>query len=123
MADRRYTKSHEWVSVDGDIAAFGISDHAQHELGDIVHVEAPDAGTAVQAGSPFGSVESVKAASDIYAPMSGEVVEVNDKLADAPELLNKDAHGEGWIVKVRISKPAELNQLLTEEQYQKLISE
>src|SRR5215208_1526098 len=94
----RYTKEHEWVSVEGDVGTVGITDHAQHELGDIVYVDLPKPGTSVTKGKTLGSVESVKAVSDIYSPVTGEVVEVNETLSDAPEKLNTDAHGDAWLV-------------------------
>lgn len=116
-----YTKEHEWVRVDGDQAVIGITDHAQEELGDIVYVDLPKTGTALEQGKTFGSVESVKAVSDVYAPVSGEVVEVNELLATAPEQLNSDPHGEAWLVKIRLTAPDEIKQLLTAEDYQKYI--
>src|SRR6202165_3747847 len=100
-----YTKEHEWVEAHGDVATIGITDHAQHELGDIVYVELPKVGSTVEQGKSLGSVESVKAVSDIYAPVSGDVIEVNDALSTAPEKLNEDPHGAAWLVKIRLSKP------------------
>jgi len=117
----RYTKEHEWVNLQGDTATIGITDHAQHELGDIVYVDLPKVGANIEAGKTFGSVESVKAVSDVYAPISGEVVEINETLASAPEKLNQDAHGEAWLIKLRVSKPAELNNLLSAADYQKYV--
>ncbi|HSK84310.1 MAG TPA: glycine cleavage system protein GcvH, partial [Rubrobacter sp.] len=99
--DLQYTKSHEWVLIEGDTATIGITDHAQDELGDVVFVELPDEGATFDAGESFGTVESVKAVSDLYAPVGGEVVEVNSTLEDAPENINEDPYGEGWIVKLR----------------------
>jgi glycine cleavage system H protein len=107
--DRRYTKDHEWVRVTGDAATFGITDHAQHELGDVVFVELPKVGTKVSAGKSFGTVESVKAVSEIYAPASGEVTEINAALTAAPEQINQDPHGAAWLIKVRLANPAEVN--------------
>src|SRR3954470_19883545 len=101
----RYTKEHEWVLADGDSGTVGITDHAQEELGDIVYVDLPKVGAKVEAGKSLGSVESVKAVSDIYSPVSGEVVEVNELLATAPEKLNTDPHGEAWLVKVKMNSP------------------
>ena len=121
--DFRYTKEHEWVSVAGDIGSIGITDHAQHELGDIVYVDLPKVGATVSKGSALGSVESVKAVSDIYAPVSGEVVEVNQALSDKPEQLNEDPHGAAWLVKVRLSQPDEIKDLLSAEDYRKYIGE
>lgn len=115
----RYAESHEWVSVDGDIATIGISDYAQHALGDIVYVDMPEEGDEMEAGEVFGAVESVKAASDLICPVSGEVVEVNEALEDSPELINKDAF-DTWIIKVRMSNPDEVNALLDAEAYAKL---
>ena len=114
----RYTKEHEWVRVDGDTGTVGITDHAQQELGDIVYVDLPKPGTRVAQGDTLGSVESVKAVSDIYAPVSGEVLESNAALADAPEKLNADPHGEAWLVKIKLSAPAEAGQLMSAAEYQ-----
>ena len=115
----RYAESHEWVKVDGDIATVGISDYAQHALGNIVYVDMPEVGDEVTAGEDFGAVESVKAASDLLSPVSGEVVEVNEELEDAPEAINNDAY-ENWIIKVKISDPSELDNLLDAAAYEKL---
>ena len=117
----RYTKEHEWVRVEGDTGTVGISDHAQKELGDIVYVDLPKAGTHVEKGKSFGSVESVKAVSDIYAPVSGEVIEVNEALSNKPETLNEDPHGAGWLVKIKLSAPGEIQQLLSADDYQKYV--
>jgi len=117
----RYTKEHEWVRVDGDIGTIGITDHAQQELGDIVYVDLPKVGTKVTQGATAGSVESVKAVSDIYAPVSGEVTEINSTLADAPEKLNSDPHGDAWLIKIKLSAPAEMAKLLSADEYQKYI--
>jgi glycine cleavage system H protein len=117
----RYTKEHEWVLVEGDRGTIGITDHAQHELGDIVYVDLPKIGAIVEQGKPLGSVESVKAVSDIYAPVSGEVLEVNSELANAPEKLNQDPHGAAWLVKLRLSVPGEAGQLLSAGDYQQYI--
>jgi glycine cleavage system H protein len=116
-----YTKEHEWVLVEGDTGTIGITDHAQEELGDIVYVDMPKAGSRVEQGKSLGSVESVKAVSDIYSPLSGEVIEVNLALADRPETLNSDPHGAGWLVKVRLSAPAETAALMTAAEYQAYI--
>ncbi|HET8548341.1 MAG TPA: glycine cleavage system protein GcvH [Bryobacteraceae bacterium] len=115
----RYTKEHEWVSINGDVGTVGITDHAQSELGDIVFVDLPKPGTRVEQGKTMGSVESVKAVSDIYSPVSGEVVEINETLADSPEKLNSDPHGDAWLVRIRLSAPAEINNLLSAADYQK----
>ncbi len=119
----RYTKEHEWVSVEGDIGTIGITDHAQHELGDIVYVDLPKVGTTVAQGRTIGSVESVKAVSDIYSPVSGEVTEINQALADKPEHLNEDPHGDAWLVKMRLSTPDEMKNLLSTADYRSYIGE
>jgi len=113
----KYTKSHEWVRAEGAEAVVGITDHAQRELTDVVYVELPQVGKRVQAGAACAVVESVKAASDIYAPVSGEVVSINSALATAPELVNRDPYGNGWMFRVRMSDPTELGSLLSAEQY------
>jgi len=117
----RYTKEHEWVAVDGDTATVGITFHAQKELGDIVYVDLPRAGTRVEAGKSLGSVESVKAVSDIFSPVTGEVMEINADLADGPEKLNEDPHGAAWLVKIRLSDMGEIETLLSLEDYQAYI--
>jgi glycine cleavage system H protein len=117
----RYTKEHEWVQVEGDTGTIGITFHAQKELGDIVYVDLPKPGLHVERGKTLGSVESVKAVSDIYAPVSGEVMEINELLVTTPETLNQDAHGAGWLVKIRLSDPGELQQLLTATDYQSYV--
>ena len=119
--DFRYTKEHEWVKPEGGIGTIGITDHAQDELGDIVYVDLPKVGTQLEKGKSLGSVESVKAVSDIYSPISGEVTEINELLTRAPEKLNADPHGAAWLVKVRMSAPDELHQLLTTQDYQTYI--
>ena len=119
----RYTKEHEWVEAKDGNARIGITDYAQHELGDVVFVELPATGTALIVGKTFGSVESVKAVSDIYAPASGEVVEANSALQNKPELINTDPHGEGWLVKVKLANPAELNSLMDAAGYEAYIEE
>lgn len=113
----KYAKSHEWVRVEGDIAVVGITDHAQHELTDVVYVETPAVGARVEAGKECAVVESVKAASDIYAPVSGDVVAVNEELASAPELLNQDPYDKGWMFKLKMSDASELNELLSPDDY------
>lgn len=120
-ADFQYTKEHEWVKVDGSIATVGITDHAQHELGDIVYVDLPRIGANAEAGKTFGSVESVKAVSDIYSPVTGEIVEINETLSSAPEKLNADPHGEAWLIKVRITSPDEIKHLMTSVEYQEYV--
>ncbi len=118
---KKYAKTHEWVEINGKIATVGISDHAQNELGDIVYVDLPEVGKEVKAGESLCSIESVKSASDIYAPVSGKVVEVNTALEDAPETINKSAEGEGWIVKIELSAPDEVDKLLDKTEYEKLL--
>lgn len=119
LNDRKYADSHEWVKVDGDVATIGISDYAQHALGNIVYVDMPDEGDEVNQGEDFGAVESVKAASDLISPVSGEVIEVNGELVDKPELINEDAF-KNWIIKVKLSDPSELDNLMDAEEYQKI---
>lgn len=119
----RYTKEHEWVSVEGDTGTVGITFHAQKELGDIVYVDLPKPGTQVETGKTLGSVESVKAVSDIYSPVSGEVIETNGLLAEAPEKLNEDPHGVAWLVKIRLANPAETGDLLSAADYAAYIGE
>lgn len=119
----RYTKEHEWVLVEGDRGTIGITFHAQKELGDIVYVDLPKPGATLAQGKTLGSVESVKAVSDIYAPVSGEVLEVNDALANTPEKLNEDPHGAAWLVKVRLTAPGETAQLLSASEYQQYVGE
>jgi len=114
----KYTKEHEWVHAEGGQATVGITDHAQHELGDIVFVDLPQVGSQVTKGQTFGSVESVKAVSDIYAPVSGEVTAVNDLLSKTPEKLNEDPHGDAWLIKVKLGNPGEINELLSAPDYQ-----
>ena len=115
----RYSQEHEWVMVEGDdTGVIGISDFAQSELGDVVYVEAPELGEKISKDDPFGAVESVKAVSDLYAPVSGTVVEVNDALPETPELINEDPYGEGWIIKVSLSDVDELDDLMNAEEYE-----
>ena len=118
MGDLRYTKDHEYVLIDGDVATVGISDHAQSQLGDVVFVELPAIGRAVEQGGEAAVVESVKAASDVYAPLSGEVVAINHDLENEPGLVNADPLGKGWFMKIRLSQPAQLDALMNEGQYQ-----
>ncbi len=122
--DLQYTKSHEWVRTEGDTATIGITDHAQDELGDVVFVELPDEGDTFDAGDSFGTVESVKAVSDLYTPVGGEVVEVNSALEDAPENINEDPYGEGWIVKLHTTDDGSGDSdLLSAEEYEKVLEE
>lgn len=120
--DFKYTKEHEWIKVDGNVGTVGITDHAQQALGDIVFVELPQPGATLTAGKTFGTVESVKAVSDIYAPVSGTVTEVNNELGTAPEKVNQDAHS-AWMIKVKLSNPGEVNQLLSADDYEKFVAE
>ena len=118
--DSRYAKSHEYVhpEAEGDVVVIGITDYAQKELGDVVFVELPQVGTQLEAGDALGSIESVKAVSELFAPVSGEVVEINETLADKPELVNTDPYGDGWMIRIRISDPTELDDLMDAEEYE-----
>ena len=120
--DLLYTDSHEWVRLDGDVATVGITDHAQSELGDIVDFDAPDVGDEVEKGNDMGAIESDKVASDIYAPISGEIIEVNEDISDNPESVNDDPYGEGWLVKIRLSNTDELSSLLEPAAYEESIA-
>jgi len=119
----RYSKDHEWILNQGGIGTIGITDYAQKELGDVVYVDLPEVGDTFEANEPFGSVESVKAGSEIFCPVSGEVVEVNTKLEDAPELINESPHQKAWMIKVRIANPDELKELLSAKAYEEYIQE
>jgi len=121
--DARYTKEHEWVRKEGELFVYGISDHAQDQLSDIVYLEPPEVGDSFAQGDSIGVVESVKAASDLYLPMNGEIVEVNDALVDAPEIMNSDSYGEAWIIKFKASDSAEFDQLMSPEDYEKFTQE
>jgi glycine cleavage system H protein len=121
--DYRYTTDHEWIKLDGQVGTVGITDYAQAELGDVVFVELPKAGTQVKASQSFGTVESVKAVSEIFSPVSGEVVETNAALADSPERINQDPHGAAWLVKVRLADPKEISGLMDAAAYQAYIAE
>jgi glycine cleavage system H protein len=118
----RYTKDHEWIRLDGDVATVGITEHAQSQLGDIVYVELPEIGRKVEKGGDAAVVESVKAASDVYAPASGEVVAVNQALDGAPGSINEEAEGKGWFFRLKLSAPDELNELMTDQQYKKFLA-
>jgi glycine cleavage system H protein len=122
-ADFRYTKEHEWIKVDGDSATIGITDYAQEELGDVVFVELPKPGTQLAAGQSFGTIESVKAVSDIYAPASGEVLEANAELASAPEKINHDPHGAAWLVRMKLSNKKEIEGLMDAKAYEAYVSQ
>lgn len=121
--DLRYTKEHEWIRLDGNTATIGITDYAQDQLGDIVFVELPEEGEEFKAGDTFGVVESTKSVSDLYAPVAGKVLESNDPLLDSPEIINEEAYGEGWMIKLEVSDPSELENLLTAEAYKKHVQE
>ena len=121
--DRRYTKEHEWVRLDDGVGTVGLTDYAQDQLGDIVYVDLPAPGTSVKQFDKLGEVESVKAVSDLYAPVSGEVVDMNEAVNDHPELVNESPYEEGWLVRVRLADPAELEALLSAEQYDQLVAE
>jgi glycine cleavage system H protein len=116
--DSRYAKSHEYVHVEGDVGTIGITEYAQKELGDVVFVELPKVGTELEAGDELGSIESVKAVSELFSPVTGEVVEVNEALADKPELVNTDPYGDGWMIKIRLSDPSEMDELMTADDYE-----
>ena len=118
----KYTKDHEWIRVEGDMGWVGLTDYAQGELGDVVFVELPAPGTKVQKGKSFGTIEAVKAVSDMYAPVSGEVLEINLDIQASPEKVNKDPYGEGWFIKMRLANPAELAELLDVFAYKKLVA-
>jgi glycine cleavage system H protein len=119
----KYSKDHEWIEMKGDVATVGITDYAQHELGDVVFVELPKVGAKVATGKTFGSVESVKAVSEIYAPASGEVAEANGALVQKPETINTDPHGAGWLIKVKLANPAEVGALMDAAAYEAYIAE
>jgi glycine cleavage system H protein len=120
-SELRYTKDHEWVSLDGDIATVGITDFAQKELGDIVYVEVETLDQTLEKDEVFGTVEAVKTVSDLFLPLSGEIVEFNDSLESSPEQVNKDPYGQGWMIKVKAENPEDFNQLLSSEEYKALI--
>lgn len=121
--DLKYTKTHEWVRLDGETAVLGITDNAQNELGDITYLELPDAGESVSMGEAFGVVESVKAASDVYSPIDGEVVERNDEAIDAPELINQSPYEKAWLLKVKLTDPSQLDNLLSHDDYDQFADE
>ena len=122
-ANLKYTETHEWIRLDGDVATIGITDHAQSELGDVVYVELPEPGRMLAKDEVFGTVESVKAVSDLYSPITGEVVDTNRALSDATETVNNDPFGEAWMIKVRVSSPAEISGLLEPADYEKIVGE
>lgn len=120
-ANLKYTKDHEWVKIDGNIGTYGVTDHAAGELGDVVYVDIPDANAEFKAGDTFGTIEAVKTVADLYAPCAGKIVEVNTKLNDAPEIINTDPYGEGWIIKFQITKMADLDGLMNADAYKAII--
>lgn len=122
-AQLQYTKEHEWIAVAGDLATIGITDHAQHELGDVVFVELPEPGLKLKSSESFGSVESVKAVSEVYSPVSGEVTEINEAVVESPELINQDPYGRGWMIKVKLSNSSELKELLSASQYENYVQQ
>lgn len=119
--DNRYAKSHEYVHLEGDVATIGITDYAQKELGDVVFVELPQVGSQLDAADELGSIESVKAVSELFSPVSGEVIEVNEALSDKPDLVNTDPWGDGWMIRIRVSDPTEIDELMTAEEYDEYI--
>jgi len=123
MSDKKYSKKHEWVELDGDIATIGITKHATEQLGDIVFTEVPDAGKAFEAGGEAAVVESVKAASDVYSPISGEVTENNQAIVSDPSLVNQDPEGNGWFFKVKVTNADQINELMTKDEYDKFLTE
>lgn len=121
--DLRYTKEHEWARIEGNIVTIGITDYAQDSLGDVVYLELPGDGAAVTKDETFGVVESVKAVSDLYSPISGTVIEINDALVDSPEVINDDPYGDAWMLKVEMNNSAEMKELLTADEYKKYVEE
>ena len=119
----KYSQEHEWIAVDGDMGTIGITDHAQAELGDVVYVELPAVGDQLEVGAPFGTIESVKAVSELYAPVSGEIIEVHEDLVDRPELVNEDPHSGAWMLKVRLSEAGQVDALLTADAYKSFLDE
>ena len=118
----KYSKEHEWVATEEAVATIGITDHAQEQLGEIVYIELPSVGEKVSKDDPFGVVESVKAVSDIYAPVSGTVVDVNEDLPESPEVVNEDPYGDGWLIKVKVSDPSDLDDLMDNEEYEDMVA-
>ena len=122
-SDLKYDKEHEWVRLEGDIAVIGISHFAQNQLGEVVYVDLPSEGDSVNAGEAFGEIESVKSVSELYSPADGEIVKVNASLSDAPEVVNEDPYGEGWMIQVKLTDPSQIDGLLSAEEYETLVSE
>jgi len=121
-ADLKYTKEHEWIKLDGEVATVGITDYAQGELGDVVFVELPKVGTSVTQMKPFGTIEAVKAVSELFSPITGEVAAVNSTLEADATIINKDPYGEGWLIKIKVKNPKELDSLLTAEKYKEMVA-
>jgi glycine cleavage system H protein len=121
--DFYYTKDHEWIKVQGNTGVMGVTEYAQKQLGDIVYIELPEPGESFEVGDPIGSIESVKAVSEVFCPISGEIIEVNEKVAAEPELVNADAHGAGWLVKIKIKDKGELDDLMDSDEYEELVEE
>jgi glycine cleavage system H protein len=119
----KYHREHDWARVEGDTAVFGLTSYAQDTLGDIVYIELPEVGAEVSAGAPYAEVESVKAVSDVYAPLSGSVIEVNDEVVEAPELINESPYDTGWLIKVHLTDSGEVDDLMTAEEYEELLAE
>lgn len=119
----RYHKEHDWARVEGDVATLGVTDYAQESLGDIVYIELPEVGAEVSAGVSYAEIESVKAVSDVFAPVSGTVIEANDEVVDAPELINESPYEDGWLIKVRLSDPSEADDLMSAEEYEEMLAE
>jgi glycine cleavage system H protein len=122
-SDLKYDKEHEWVRIDGDVAVIGISHFAQHQLGEVVYVDLPSEGDSVSAGETFGEIESVKSVSELYTPADGEILKVNSALADAPETVNEDPYGEGWMIQIKLADVSQLDGLLSAEEYEAFVSE
>ena len=120
--DLKYTKEHEWVRIDGDIITVGITDHAQSELGDIIFIEFPELNQLISKDEPFGAIEAVKTVADLFAPVTGKVLEINEVLEDSPDLVNSDVYGKGWIIKITFTNGSELGDLLDSEKYQEMIN-
>jgi len=123
LEDLKFDKEHEWLRVEGDVATIGISDHAQKELGEVVFVDMPDVGEIFDAGQEFGTIESVKAVSEVFLPLAGEILEVNKVLADEPGAVNEDPHGDGWLLKIKLSSDGEMDTLLSAAEYEKFVEE
>lgn len=119
----KYHKEHDWARVEGDVATLGVTDYAQESLGDIVYIELPEVGAEVSAGVSYAEIESVKAVSDVFAPVSGTVIEANDEVVDAPELINESPYEDGWLIKIKLSEPSEVDDLMSAEEYEEMLAE